>query len=312
MNIGIDIGGTNLKAGLVDDDGRILAAVREPLRFRDPETFAETLASLARRAMEAAGVPAEGVRSVGMGVPGAVSGGDILYTANIPLKNIGVETLFRRHLDLPVLLGNDADCAAVGEYFCGAGRGTRNFIVVTLGTGIGAGLILNGRLYTGMGAAGEVGHILVERDGELCNCGRRGCWEQYGSATALIRQTRAAMEAHPDSLLHAVAAENGAVDGRTPFQAALRGDPAALEVCARYVDYLAAGVTDVINLLQPDILALGGGVAAAPEELLLRPLQKLVAEKCYGRHSGMYTEIVRAELGNDAGIIGAAMLDRVI
>ena len=161
MNIGIDIGGTNLKAGLVDDGGRILAAVREPLRFRDPETFAETLASLARRAMEAAGVPAEGVRSVGMGVPGAVSGGDILYTANIPLKNIGVETLFRRHLDLPVLLGNDADCAAVGEYFCGAGRGTRNFIVVTLGTGIGAGLILNGRLYTGMGAAGEVGHILV-------------------------------------------------------------------------------------------------------------------------------------------------------
>ena len=311
-SIGIDVGGTNLKAGLVDEEGRILAVERTPLDFQGPESFAATLAQLAKAVMTAGGVTAGDVSYVGAGIPGAVSGGTILYTANIPMKNVPLETLFRRHLDLPVLLGNDADCAAVGEWSCGVGRGTRHFLVITLGTGIGGGMILGGKLYTGMGAGGEVGHILVEKDGVPCNCGRRGCWEAYASATGLIRQVRQAMEAHPASLLHQVAAENGAVDGRTAFQAAERGDETALAVCRAYAGYLAAGLTDLVNILHPEAVALGGGVAAAPEHLLLTPVREIVARECYARHVEQVPRILRAELGNDAGIIGAAMLGRAI
>ena len=312
MYIGIDVGGTNLKAGLVDQSGTILAVERTPLDFRGPESFADTLASLAKAVMASGGAAAQDVEYVGIGIPGAVAGGDILYTANIPMKNVPLEKLFRQHLDLPVLLGNDADCAAVGEWSCGVGRGTKHFIVITLGTGVGGGMILNGKLYSGCGAGGEVGHIVVQKDGVPCNCGRRGCWEAYASATGLIRETTEAMKAHPESLLHQVAAQNGAVDGRTSFQAAEQGDETALAVCRSYAEYLASGLTDLVNILHPEAVALGGGVAAAPEYLLLDPVREIVARECYARHVGQVPQIVRAELGNDAGIIGAAMLGRAI
>ena len=310
MYIGIDVGGTNLKAGLVDQSGTILAVERTPLDFRGPESFADTLASLAKAVMASGGAAAQDVEYVGIGIPGAVAGGDILYTANIPMKNVPLEKLFRQHLDLPVLLGNDADCAAVGEWSCGVGRGTKHFIVITLGTGVGGGMILNGKLYSGCGAGGEVGHIVVQKDGVPCNCGRRGCWEAYASATGLIRETTEAMKAHPESLLHQVAAQNGAVDGRTSFQAAEQGDETALAVCRSYAEYLASGLTDLVNILHPEAVALGGGVAAAPEYLLLDPVREIVARECYARHVGQVPHIVRAELGNDAGIIGAAMLGK--
>ena len=146
LYIGIDVGGTNLKAGLVNDDGEILAVARTPLgAFQSPEWFAETLADLAREVMMQKGVSEQEIAWVGIGIPGAVSGGDVLYTANIPMLNVPLEKLFRRHLDIPVLLGNDADCAAVAEWTCGAGRGMKNFLVATLGTGLGGGMILNGR-----------------------------------------------------------------------------------------------------------------------------------------------------------------------
>ena len=312
MYIGIDVGGTNLKAGLVNEEGTIVAVERTPLDFRGPEPFAETLAQLAAAVMERGGVEAKDVAYVGMGIPGAVKGGDILYTANIPMKNVPLEALFRKHLDLPVLLGNDADCAAVGEWSCGAGRGTKHFVVITLGTGVGGGMILNGKLYSGCGAGGEVGHIVIKQDGVPCNCGRRGCWEAYASATGLIRETKEAMERHPESALHAIAAANGGVEGRTAFQAAEQGDETALAVCRAYAEYLAAGLTNLVNILHPEAVALGGGVAAAPEHLLLEPVREIVARECYARHVDQVPRIIRAELGNDAGIIGAAMLGRAI
>ena len=213
--------------------------------------------------------------------------------------------------DLPVLLGNDADCAAVGEYLRGAGRGCRDFIVVTLGTGVGAGIILDGRLRGG-DASSEAGHIVTHAGGEPCPCGRRGCWEQYASAPALVRMTRAAMTAHPESALNRLAAESGTVEGRTPFQAAEAGDKTALTVCRQYAEELAEGIISIVNLLRPEAVAVGGGVAGAPDHLLLEPLRRLVAERSYSRHGGRVTRILRAELGNDAGIIGAALLGRVI
>ena len=310
--IGVDVGGTNLKAGLVREDGQILAVERTPLAFENPEQFARTLAQLGQSVLHQAGIPASDVVSAGIGIPGAVAGGDILYTCNIPLRDVPLSRLFRQHLDVPVLLENDANCAAVGEWLCGAGRGTQQFIVVTLGTGVGGGLILNGKLYSGSGMVGEVGHMVIQHGGAPCNCGRRGCWEAYASATGLIRMTREAMEAHPESLLHTVAAQSGCVEGRTAFDAAVQGDETALALCRDYVSYLAAGVTNLINILQPEAVAIGGGVAAAPDGLLLTPLREIVERECYPRHTGQIPRIVRAELGNDAGIIGAALLKRAI
>ena len=215
MYIGIDVGGTNLKAGLVDEAGNIVKVERVPLDFQGPERFAEILAELSKRVIQ------EKVRWVGVGLPGAVDGGDVLFTTNIPMENVPLERLFRKHLDLPLLLGNDEDCAAVGEFFGGAGKGTRDFAVVTLGTGVGAGIIVDGKLRGGL-ASSEAGHMVIIQDGEPCNCGRRGCWERYASATGLIQQTKRAMEAHPESLLHEIAAENG-VEGRTAFRRRRRG-----------------------------------------------------------------------------------------
>lgn len=311
MFVGIDVGGTNLKAGLVDAQGKILAVKRIPLGFTTPEAFAETLAELAVSVAREGGVDLSDLEYVGAGIPGAVAEGEILYTTNIPMEHVPLADLFRRYLDRPLLLGNDGDCAAVGEYFCGAGRGAKNFIIVTLGTGIGGGLILNGKLHTGMGSGGEVGHLVTHPGGDLCNCGRHGCWERYASATGLIHLTEAAMVEHPESALHTLAAKSG-VEGRTAFQAAEQGDETALAVCRRYVEELAFGVVDLINILQPEILALGGGVAAAPDHLLLEPLQELSARECFAHRGGRLTRVVRAELGNDAGIIGAALLGRAI
>lgn len=304
MYIGIDVGGTNLKAGLVDETGRIVKVERIPLDFQGPEHFAQTLAELSKTVMQ------EKVRWVGVGLPGAVDGGDVLFTTNIPMENVPLEKFFRQHLDLPLLLGNDADCAAVGEFFGGAGKGTRDFAVVTLGTGVGAGIIVDGKLRGGL-ASSEAGHMVICRDGEPCNCGRRGCWERYASATGLIQQTKRAMEAHPESALHQFAAEHG-VEGRTAFQAAEAGDETAQAVCRDYVEYLAGGLASLINILRPEAVAIGGGVAAAPERLLLEPLREAVAKESFSRHGGRITRILPAELGNDAGIIGAAMLGRVM
>ncbi len=303
MYVGIDVGGTNLKAGLVDEEGKLVRVERVPLDFQGPERFAETLAELSKKVIQGK------VRWVGVGLPGAVDGGDVLFTTNIPMENVPLERLFRKHLDLPLLLGNDADCAAVGEFFGGAGKGTRDFAVVTLGTGVGAGIIVDGKLRGGL-ASSEAGHMVICQDGEPCNCGRKGCWERYASATGLIQQTKRAMEAHPESLLHEFA-RNG-VEGRTAFQAAEAGDETALAVCRNYVGYLASGLASLINILRPEAVAIGGGVAAAPERLLLEPLREAVARESFSRHGGRVTKILPAELGNDAGIIGAALLGRVM
>ncbi len=171
MYIGIDVGGTNLKAGLVDESGKILAAERMPLgEFQGEGALANSLADLAEAVLQSGGVNLSEIQHVGIGIPGAVAGGDVLYTCNIPMRNVPLAELFQRRLDVPVLLENDANCAAVGEWIGGAGRGAKDFIIITLGTGVGGGLILNGKLYAGGGIVGEVGHMVIEKDGEPCNC----------------------------------------------------------------------------------------------------------------------------------------------
>lgn len=309
MYLGIDIGGTNLKAGLVDESGTLLRTRKEPLgRVLDPEELAARLAGMARAA---AAEDLDQVQSVGMGVPGAVEGGTIVYTCNIPMKNIPMERMFRAHLDLPVHLGNDADCAALGEYHCGAGKGCRSLVAITLGTGIGGGMVFDGKIYEGLGMAGEVGHMVVEPGGVPCPCGRRGCWEQYASASGLRRMTWEAMEAHPESLLWTITGGKWErLNGGTAFKAARRGDEAARAVCGTYIRYLAQGITNLVNLLHPEVLAIGGGISNEREESLLRPVREIVDRECYASHGGRKTRVVKALLGNDAGVIGAAFLGR--
>ena len=190
--IGIDIGGTNLKAGLVDESYQIVAAKKTPLRFVSMEQMGETLVQMALDLLEENGVPREKVSSVGMGFPGPVDNkkGVVIKTVNIPIRFMPVAEMFHKHWDIPVYLGNDADCAALGEYYHFEDKNVESLILVTLGTGIGTGIILNGKILSGVnGCGGEGGHTVIVHDGEACSCGRKGCWERYASANALIRQT---------------------------------------------------------------------------------------------------------------------------
>ena len=310
--IGIDIGGTNLKAGLVDKSYQIVAAKKTPLRFVSMEQMGETLVQMALDLLEENGVPREKVSSVGMGFPGPVDNkkGVVIKTVNIPIRFMPVAEMFHKHWDIPVYLGNDADCAALGEYYHFADKNVESLILVTLGTGIGTGIILNGKILSGVnGCGGEGGHIVIVHDGEACSCGRKGCWERYASANALIRQTMTAMERHKDSSMWGlVGGDLSRVDGRTAFEAMRRGDPAARSVVDQYLAYLADGLANYVNIFQPEVICLGGGVSHQSDENLLIPLQGMVREMVFGREADVHTKLTKAKLGNDAGIIGAALL----
>lgn len=313
--IGIDIGGTNLKAGLVDESGLILATHRMKVaQIDDQDSLAWTLVSLTQDLCRAADVPLDQVASVGVGVPGAVEiySGSVLYTCNLPLRNVPLRKLFHRYLTLPLYVENDANCAALAEYFVGAGRGSKRFVTITLGTGIGGGIIHNGKIFHGSnGMAGEVGHMSIVYRGEPCPCGRLGCWERYASAAALKRLTAETIREHPDSVLSQVVAEHGGhVSGQSAFIAQRRGDPVGKQVCEQYIDYLAAGIVNLINIFQPDTLAIGGGVSNEDERYLLYPLRRRVEQESLPCNRDKMTKIVRAELGTQAGIIGAAFLGK--
>ena len=313
--VGVDIGGTNLKAGLVDESGVLLATQKMKVAsIADDEGLAWTVASLVQELARTVNIPVSDVASVGVGVPGTVEirSGSINYTCNLPLRNVPLRKLFHRYLSIPLYIENDANCAALAEYLVGAGRDSKRFVTVTLGTGVGAGIVHNGKIYHGAnGMAGEVGHMVIQRDGLPCPCGRCGCWEQYASATALKRITAEALAAHPDSILAQVVAENeGRVSGQSAFIAARRGDPVGQQVCDKYVDYLACGVVNVVNIFQPDTLAIGGGVSNEAEEQLLLPVQQRVARESIPCGRDRRTRIVKAELGNRAGLIGAALLGK--
>lgn len=310
--IGIDIGGTNLKAGLVDESYQLTATKKLPLQFQSMDQMGETLARMAMELVEENGLSRDQVASVGMGFPGPVDDrrGVVIKTVNIPIRFMPVAEMFHRHWDLPVHLGNDADCAALGEFYHYENKDIESLILVTLGTGIGTGIILGGRIHAGInGCAGEGGHTVIVHGGEQCTCGRKGCWERYASANALIRQTMAAMEENKDSAMWTlVGGDLSNLDGRTAFEAMRRGDGAARDVVAQYLRYLADGLSNLVNIFQPEVICLGGGVSHERDEDLLVPLQSMVLEQCFGREADRHTRIVKAKLGNDAGIIGAALL----
>lgn len=311
MRIGIDVGGTNMVAGLTNGTGQIINKVSRPVEKEwDAQELCRQSAQLALQAAGVGGFSPEQIESVGIGLPGLVSSGDgvVIQTPNMPFFHTPMRDMFQQEWDVPVYLGNDANCAAIGEYWAGAAKGCNPAVVITLGTGIGGGMVVDGKLYTGFAQSGmEVGHMIIRPNGVLCGCGNRGCWEQYGSASALIRIAQEEMERdHASVMWELCQKDRFRVDGRVPFQAARLGDQAARRVLHRYLEGLSVGLINVVNMLQPEIICLGGGVSGAEDDLLLDPLRALVNAGCFDKSKPPRLE--RASLGNDAGVVGAAML----
>lgn len=309
--IGIDLGGTNIKAGVVDSDYHIIGTAKCKTALpRSAEAIVDDMARMAREAAADAGIRMEEVAYVGIGSPGTCNEetGIVEYANNLRFENVPLRQMMHDRLGLDIYIENDANAAALGEALAGAAKGTQSCVCITLGTGVGGGIIIGGKIYGGFNFAGaELGHIVINVDGELCTCGRHGCWEAYASATALIRQTRQAMVAHPDSAMWRISGTLDNVDGRTAFDAMRAGDPVGKKVVDRYIQYIACGLINVINIFQPEVLCIGGGICKEGDTLL-KPLEAHIAKERYSKFSTHQTRLCVATLGNDAGIIGAANL----
>ncbi len=308
MKIGIDLGGTNIAGGLVSDDGRLIFKTSIPtVRDKGEMGLMEEILKVINILLE--NEAANNVTSIGIGVPGHVDEktGLVVICNNIPFENTRLADFITERTSIPCYLGNDANAAALGEVLAGCAKDYDNAVMITLGTGVGSGLIFNKKIFSGCnGSAGELGHISLFPDGIECNCGRRGCLELYASATALKNQTREAMKNNPESLLWKFAKTLDDVTGKTAFDAFRVGDEVGTKVVSDYIRYLSIGVLDIINLLFPDAIIFGGGISKEGENLL-SPLRKIIEKECYSTY-GRQPALLIAELGNDAGIIGAAFL----
>ncbi len=317
FSIGIDLGGTNIAAGIVDTKGVVIHKCSVPTnRDRPSEDIVEDMAQLCFLLLEQKNLQISQINSIGIGVPGVADNknGKIIYCTNINcIRGIDIRYKFQKYFSTPVFIENDANCAALAESICGAAKGTNHSITITIGTGIGGGIIIYGRLYTGVNSAAcEIGHMVIRTNGIKCACGRRGCWENYASATALINFTRKAVKNYPDSLLCKCIKEKEQKDNldKIVFEAARLNDIHAKRLISRYITYLADGIVNLINIFQPEMIILAGGITNEGE-YLLRPLENKINELVYGKdYIGISVKIKRASLGNDAGIVGAAMLNK--
>lgn len=309
LTVGVDIGGTKVAAGVVDENGTVLAQVRRRTPSHDPEHLVDIVAEIVRPL-----VSDHPVAAVGVGAAGYVNADrtTVLFAPNLAWRDAPLRDAIAARVELPVVVENDANAAAWGEYRFGAGAGADDVVLLTIGTGIGAGLVLDGRLYRGrFGIAGEPGHVRVVPGGRLCGCGNQGCWEQYCSGSALVRAAReiATERPHDGARLLQLAGEVEAIDGPVVMRAAQEGDPAAIDCFDEIGRWLGQGLADLAAVLDPGRFVLGGGVADAGE-LLVRPARETFAAVLTGRGHRPVAEIVPARLGVDAGLIGAADLAR--
>ena len=309
--IGVDIGGTFIKAGIVRD-GKLISKLSVPTENElGTERILDNIARAAALAAESVGKRTEDFAFAGFGLPGNIDDktGLVAMCPNLGnWRQFPFKTELEKRLPLRVYAGNDANCAVLGETKAGAAAGASDVVMLTLGTGVGGGVICDGRLITGHNGLGaELGHACMIPGGELCGCGLRGCIEAYCSVTSLVRDTKRKMAAAPDSLMHAYAKEAGEVDGRTSFECAKRGDAAAMELVEQYTDYLALGLGTLITIFRPEVVLLGGGLSNQGDYLTDKVNAKTPR---YSFASGFcpVPPVKRAMLGNDAGIIGAAYL----
>ena len=309
---GIDLGGTNIAVGIINEQFEIIGrSNRETALPRPANAILTDAADAVREAAANAGLSLTDLDWVGIGSPGIVNRetGRVDYSCNLDFYDEDLRETLSALLGRPIYMDNDANAAAYGEFVAGGAKGAKDAVIITLGTGIGGGIIIDGKIYSGFNFAGaEIGHTVIEKGGRPCTCGRNGCFEAYCSATGLIATTREAMQAHPESRMWELCGhELSRVDGRTAFDGMRQGDPTAEETVRQYISDLACGVTNLINTFSPEIFCIGGGISKEGDTLIA-PLKELVSKEVYSRFSKKQTEIVPATLGNDAGIIGAAAL----
>lgn len=314
LYIGVDLGGTNIGAGIVDEEGSILVKDEVPTGSSRPyDEIIKDMADLIGEILKQGGYELSDVESIGIGSPGCIDNeqGEVVFANNLNWKHVPVREELQRHIDLPIYLENDANVAGLAEAVTGACKGVENSVTITLGTGVGSGIIIGGRPYSGShGVGAELGHMIVRVDGVPCTCGNRGCFERYTSATALIREGKKVAKANPDSIIaKSVEGDLDKISAKTVIDAAKAGDEVALEVFDNYIYYLAMGIVTIINSFDPSIIAIGGGVSRAGD-FLLDSLKEQVKEHIFYKDMP-YADIRLSELGNDAGIIGAAMLGRL-
>lgn len=313
--LGIDLGGTNIAAGVVNENYEIIGRGKMKTNAgRADDLILDDMAEAARLAVKDAGLELKDIASVGVGSPGSVNPytGVIATSNNLGFSNLPMGKMLKERLGFNCYLENDASAAAYGEFIAGAGVGTKNFVAITLGTGVGGGIIIDGKLFSGANlAGGELGHTVIVMDGAQCTCGRKGCWEAYASATGLIHLTQAAMQSNKNSVMWELAdgkLEN--VNGRTAFDAMRKNDEAGRAVVELYIRYVACGLINTINTFQPEIICIGGGISKEGDNLLI-PIQKIVEAERFSKNVENQTQVKIAKLGNDAGIIGAAFIFRL-
>ena len=308
--IGIDIGGTSIKGAAVDSNGRVYEKFSLPFIKGEPGEI--TIRKLAETVKEYIGAQKleNKIVGIGIGCPGTldVEKGIVNYSNNLCWNELHVADIFKEILPYPVRLTNDANAASLGEAKFGAGKSYETIIMLTLGTGVGGGIIINGKLFEGNeGKGGELGHTVIVVDGEPCTCGRKGCFEAYASATALIRETKKAMLSNKRSLMWKISPEIELVGGRVVFEAAAQGDKSAKKVLDNYIKYLGEGILNYCNIFRPNVIVLSGGIANAGAALF-DPLNEYIKERNYGYKATPEVKVVPAELGYDSGKIGAAAL----
>jgi len=313
--IGIDLGGTNIAVGIVDDGYNIIAKGSVPTKAdRAADEIIKDMGGLCSKLVNEAGLTADDIEYAGIATPGTANRdeGIVEYANNLPFKRFPIAATLQKYFNVKkVYIDNDANAAAKGESVAGAAKGCNHVVFITLGTGLGGGVIIDKKVYSGFNFAGaELGHTVIVYNGRQCTCGRKGCWEAYSSATGLINLTKDKLAVETDTVMHRLVEENnGEVSGRTAFTAAKQGDRAGQEVVDEYIEYLACGITNIINIFQPEVLCIGGGVCNEGD-YLMNPILERVGLEQYTRENirSRKTQIKIAALGNDAGIIGAAVL----
>lgn len=314
--IGVDLGGTNIAVGLVNEEYQIITKKSAPTGAkRAPEEIVGDIVKLCRAVCEEKGIALDQVAAVGIATPGAANHDDgiVEYANNLPFHRFPLGQLVSEGLGgIKTHIENDANAAAWGEAVAGAAKGTKKSVMITLGTGVGGGIIIDGKVYSGFNyAGGELGHIVIEHRGRPCSCGRLGCWEAYSSATALIRMTGEKIEecnkCGRKTVMTDYVARDGRISGLTAFDAMRAGDAAGKEVVDMYLDYLVTGLVNIVNIFQPEVISLGGGVSNEGQSLIDAILPE-IRKYQYGMGVIAAPEIRIAKLKNDAGIIGAAFL----
>lgn len=311
--IGVDIGGMSIKVGLVEEGGKLIAKGSFVTRMdQTAESVINSLGEYILAILRDYKLDLKkDIVGIGIGIPGTIHKNIVVYSNNLDWHTVPIVSILSENLKYPIdriFSGNDANVAILGEKYCGVCKGVDDCIIITLGTGVGTGIVSGGQLIEGNGSCGaEGGHMVINPNGVKCTCGRKGCFEVYSSATALIRMTKEAIQKHPDSQLAKLAASDGGVTGKTLFIAMRNGDKVAKRLVDKYFGYIAIGITNIANILRPEIVVLGGGVSNEGE-WFINAIQKLVDKEIYGAHINPKVIIKKASLGNDAGIIGAASL----